>query len=217
MKTAVIFDLDGTLLNTLEDLLNATNYVLRELGYPPRTLEELRHFVGNGAENQIRKSMPEGCTDEQVREALDIYKPYYTEHCRVLTRPYDGVCQALAELRKERPLAIVSNKPDGAVKALCGELFPGIPAFGETPQCPRKPAPDMVFRGMEAIGAEKAIYVGDSEVDLATARNAKIPCLSVLWGFREKQELVEAGARHFCERPEELPRALEQLEGTYGK
>ena len=211
MKTGILFDLDGTLLNTLEDLLDATNFALARCGYPPRTLRELRRFVGNGAENQIRMSLPEGASPEEVQRVLKIYKPYYTEHCQVKTRPYDGILEALAVLKEKYPIAVVSNKPDAAVKALCAELFPGIFALGEAPDCPRKPAPDMVFKACRAIGADTCVYVGDSEVDVRTAKNAGVPCLSVLWGFRDREEIEAAGGEHFCEKPIDLIEKIEEI------
>lgn len=211
MKTGILFDLDGTLLNTLEDLLDATNYALEQCGYPKRTLAELRRFVGNGAENQIRMSLPEGCDAEEVQRVLGIYKPYYTTHCQVKTCPYDGIPQALEELKGKYPIAIVSNKPDGAVKELCAEMFPGIFALGETPDCPRKPAADMVWKACRAIGVDICVYVGDSEVDVLTAKNADALCVSVLWGFRDREEIEAAGGKHFCEVPAELPAIIEEL------
>lgn len=211
MKTGILFDLDGTLLNTLEDLLDATNYALAQCGYPLRTLPELRRFVGNGAENQIRMSLPEGASPEEVQRVLKIYKPYYTEHCQIKTRPYDGIMEALDALKDKYPIAVVSNKPDGAVKTLCAEVFPGFYALGETPGCPRKPAPDMVFKACRAIGADTCVYVGDSEVDVLTAKNAGVPCLSVLWGFRDRDEIEAAGGEHFCEDPRLLPRIIEEI------
>ena len=211
MKTGILFDLDGTLLNTLEDLLDATNYALAQCGYPKRTLPELRRFVGNGAENQIRMSLPAGASPEEVGRVLRIYKPYYTAHCQVKTRPYDGVLEALEVLKAKYPIAVVSNKPDGAVKALCAEMFPGIFALGETPDCPRKPAPDMVYKACQAIGADTCVYVGDSEVDVVTAKNAGVPCLSVLWGFRDKEEIKSAGGEYFCEDPALLTQKIEEI------
>lgn len=211
MKTGILFDLDGTLLNTLEDLLDATNYALEQCGYPPRTLPELRRFVGNGAENQIRMSLPEGSTPEEVQRVLGIYKPYYTAHCQIKTRPYAGILEALEKLKDKYPIAIVSNKPDSAVKALCAEVFPGIYALGEAPDCPRKPAPDMVQKACRAIGAERCVFVGDSEVDVFTANNAGVPCLSVLWGFRDREDITAAGGTHFCETTADLAEKVEEL------
>lgn len=211
MKTCIVFDLDGTLLNTLEDLLDATNYALRAYGYPERTLAELRRFVGNGAANQIRMSLPEGTPEETVQQVLSAYKPYYTAHCQVKTRPYEGIPEALAALSQKCSIAIVSNKPDAAVKALCAEYFPGVFALGEVPGCPRKPAPDMVFQALSATGAEKGIYVGDSEVDVVTARNAGMPCVSVLWGFRDRADMEAVGGSVYCEQPSDLPACIEGL------
>lgn len=215
--TGVIFDLDGTLLDTLEDLLDATNYALTTCGYPKRTLAQLRRFVGNGAYNQIRLSLPEGTAEEEIQRVLAVYKPYYTAHCQNKTRPYTGIPEALAQLGEKYPLAIVSNKPDTAVKPLCAQYFPGIYALGETVDCPRKPAPDMVYRAMEAIGADKCIYVGDSEVDILTAKNAGVPCLSVLWGFRDRCDLLDTGGENvcFCETTDRLPERIEEL--THGQ
>lgn len=211
MKTGILFDLDGTLLNTLEDLLDATNYALAQCGYPLRTLPELRRFVGNGAENQIRMSLPEGASPEEVQRVLKIYKPYYTEHCQVKTRPYDGIWESLAILKEKYPIAVVSNKPDAAVKALCGQMFPGIFALGEAPDCPRKPAPDMVHKACRAIGVDTCVYVGDSEVDVRTAKNAGVPCLSVLWGFRDREDIEAAGGQYFCESPAQLTEKIEEI------
>ena len=213
--TGILFDLDGTLLDTLDDLLDATNYALAHHGYPPRTKPELRRFVGNGAMNQIRLSLPEGCSPEEVQAVLDTYKPYYTAHCQNKTAPYPGIPEALAELKAKYPIAIVSNKPDAAVKALCADFFPGIYSLGETPDCPRKPAPDMVYKAMAAIGADRCIYVGDSEVDVITAGNAGVPCLSVLWGFRDKEDMEAVGAEHFCDDTSVLAEKIEEL--IYGQ
>lgn len=209
MKTGILFDLDGTLLDTLEDLLDATNYALAACGYPPRTLKELRRFVGNGAENQIRLALPED-QKEDLPRVLATYKPYYTDHCQIKTKPYDGVLPALEELGKKYPVAIVSNKPDAAVKSLCAEYFPGTYALGETADCPRKPAADMVFKAMAAIGVERCVYVGDSEVDVLTAKNSGMPCVGVLWGFRDREDLEAAGKCVFCENTEDLVRIIEE-------
>ncbi len=213
MKTGLLFDLDGTLLNTLEDLRDATNYALSVYGYPQRTLEEIRKVLGNGAANQIRKSLPEGTPEETVQKVLATYKAYYDAHCQIQTAPYKGIPEALAVLKKDYPIAIVSNKPDTAVKTLCAQYFGDIYALGESADCPRKPAPDMVRKGMEAIGVETCIYIGDSEVDILTAANAEVPCVSVLWGFRDREMLETSGGRYFCETPDDLPKVVAQAEG----
>ena len=209
--TAVLFDLDGTLLNTLDDLVDATNATLSHFGCPQRTWEEVRQFVGNGAERLIRLALPGKADDPDVYEVLSYYKDYYAAHSQIKTRPYAGILEALHAVRQEYPVAIVSNKPDNAVKILCAQYFGDTYALGESDICPRKPAPDMVHKALKAIGAETCIYVGDSEVDVLTARNAGMPCLSVLWGFRDKEILVDAGATHFCENPADLLSCLKEM------
>ena len=209
--TAILFDLDGTLLNTLDDLADAVNTALSHFGCPERTREEVRQFVGNGAERLIRLALPGNADDPAVSDVLAYFKDYYAAHAQVKTRPYDGVLEALTEVQREFPVAIVSNKPDGAVKLLCKQYFGEIYALGESSACPRKPAPDMVHKAMEAIGADHCIYVGDSEVDVLTAKHAGVPCLSVLWGFRDKEILLEAGADHFCQNPADLLKTLREM------
>lgn len=205
----VLFDLDGTLLDTLADLTGATNYALRSLGYPERTIAEVRSFVGNGAGRLMAKAVPEGADSAP---ALALFQAYYADHCQIKTGAYPGIMEALEKIRQKFPVAIVSNKPDGAVKILCQQYFPGIYAQGETADIPRKPAPNMVKAAMAAIGVNTCIYVGDSEVDVLTAKNAGVPCLSVLWGFRDKAEIIAAGGTHFCEKPEDLPRMLDDMQ-----
>ena len=208
MKIGILWDLDGTLLDTLEDLMDGVNYALQEFGLPPRTYEEIRQFVGNGAANLISRAV-EGRVDDKA--VLDTFKSYYNAHCQVKTKPYEGVLEALAQLGEKYPMAIVSNKPDSAVKPLCEQYFPGIYALGERAGCPRKPAADMVFAAMKDIGVETCLYVGDSEVDIATAKNAGVRCLSVLWGFRDKDVLIDAGGQYFCEDTAKLVRKIEDL------
>lgn len=212
MKLGILFDLDGTLLDTLEDLKDATNYALAQYGCPPRTLEQVRMAVGNGAERLIRLSMPGKPEDPAVADVLATYQKYYAAHSQIKTCPYPGILQALAELKKRYPIAIVSNKPDIAVKPLCRDYFGAdIFALGETADCPRKPAPDMVKKAMNAIGVDTCIYVGDSDVDVVTARNAGVPCLSVLWGFRDRSCMEQAGGKHFCTHPTLLVESLTAL------
>lgn len=211
MKIGVLFDMDGTVLDTIQDLTDSTNAALAHFGYPARTVREVRSYLGNGAWRLIRGAVPEDTTDAQVDTVLAYYQPYYKAHCQIKTKAYDGIPAALAELGKDYPLAIVSNKPDAAVKTLAAQYFPGLYAAGESSACPRKPAPDMLYQAMQALGVEKCIYVGDSEVDVRTAKNAGVPCLSVLWGFRNRQELTEAGAEVFCEHTEELIAKIEEI------
>lgn len=203
MKLGIVWDLDGTLLDTLEDLMDAVNYTMEQFGCPERSLEEIRSFVGTGARNLVLLSLPEE-KKELIDLALPVYQKYYNAHSQVKTRPYPGIPEALAEISRMYPVAIASNKPDSAVKPLCREYFGDFFALGETTDCPRKPAPDMVYKAMAAIGVETCIYVGDSEVDIATARNAGVPCLSVLWGFRDRNVLEAAGGKHFCGDPRQL-------------
>ena len=211
MKTGILFDLDGTLLNTLEDLTDAVNFTLSHYGCPQRSIDEVRAFVGTGAKNLIRKALPGRDTDPSVDEALAFYQQYYAAHSQVKTAPYGGILQAIGEISQKYPVAIVSNKPDGATKTLCAKYFPGVFARGESSDCRRKPAPDMIFQAMAEIGAERCIYVGDGETDVETAKNAGIPCLSVLWGFRDRECLQNAGATCFCEDPEDMLTKLEEI------
>ena len=211
MKTGILFDLDGTLLNTLEDLKDAVNYVLRKYGCPERTLEEVRTFVGTGAKNLIRKALPGKENDPPLEQVLADYQVYYNAHAQVKTCPYEGVLEALAALREKYPVAIVSNKPDVPVKALCRDYFGDVYALGEVEGTPRKPAPDMLYKAMADIGVQSCVYVGDSEVDVTTAGNAGVKCLSVTWGFRDEDCLRQAGGRYFCHDPKKLCDALEEL------
>lgn len=212
MEIAMIFDLDGTLLDTLQDLQDAVNYALTQFGYPERTLEEVRQFVGEGAGKLMERAVPKGADPEPV---LSCFRTYYAAHTQVKTRPYPGIPEALEALGKKYPLAVVSNKPDEAVKILGKAYFPGLYARGEAPDCPRKPNAAMVHKTMEALGVQGCIYIGDSQVDVETAKNAGVPCLSVTWGFRDLDCLRSAGATHFCHAPEDLPRMLETMKEEY--
>lgn len=209
MKIGLLWDLDGTLLDTLEDLTDSVNYALGEYSLPSRTLREVRAFVGNGAGNLIRQAV-DGRRDPEA--VLAVFQAHYRAHCQVKTRPYPGILPVLESLAPHYPMAVVSNKPDAAVKALAAQYFPGLYARGERAGCPRKPAPDMVLGAMDALGVDRCIYIGDSEVDIATANNAGVPCLSVLWGFRDRELLTQAGGRHFCATPEDLPDSIQKLE-----
>lgn len=205
----MIFDLDGTLLDTLADLHDGVNYALEQVGLPGRSMLEIRRFLGNGARNLITQAVA-GRAD--VDKVLAVFQEYYAAHCQEKTAPYLGIPQALERLR-DYPMAIVSNKPDAAVKRLCAEYFPGISAWGETLDCLRKPAPDMVFRAMKELGVRCGIYIGDSEVDVITAENAGVPCVSVLWGFRDRYEIEIQGGMYFCQDPEQLPEMIDRIAG----
>lgn len=212
MKVGILFDLDGTLLDTLEDLYNATNYILRQYGLPERSMEEVRRFLGNGARVLISSALPGRPDDPPLEDVLAAYQDYYNATCNNGTaKPYPGVLEALAAISKKYPVAVVSNKPDPAVRELCREYFGDVYARGVSDDCPRKPAPDMVNKAMEALGVDTCVYVGDSEVDVETARNAGVPCLTVLWGFRDEPMLKKAGAEHFCRKASQMLPMIEEL------
>lgn len=209
----VIFDLDGTLLNTLEDLSDAVNYALREMGMPERSLEEVRSFVGNGVRRLMELSVPEGFDNPAFEETFAKFREYYGVHCNDKTRAYDGVLELIRELKNEGyALAIVSNKLDLAVKELSEIYFEGIikVAIGEKEGVAKKPAPDTVYAALKELDmpAETAVYVGDSEVDVMTAKNSGLPCISVLWGFRDEAFLRENGATQFARTADEVKKYL---------
>ncbi len=211
MKTAVLFDLDGTLLDTLQDLTDATNYTLRHFGKPERTTAQMRYIIGSGAYFQLQAAMGEG-HGLDIEEVYSFYRAYYDVHATDKTAPYPGVCDGLKALAEKYPVGIVSNKPHAVVAALCERFFPGVYALGEQAQLrPRKPEPDMLRKAMADLGADSCVYVGDTQIDVETARNANIPCLCVLWGFRDRDQLEASGAEHFCESTAALPAAVEKL------
>ncbi len=209
--TTVIFDLDGTLLDTLDDIAGALNGTLRAFGYPERTREEVRGFVGNGARLLVRRAL--GGEPENFGEIFADYDARYTANPAVKTAPYPGVTDMLRALaRRDVKIAVVSNKQDRAVKALVRRFFGGFCscAVGEAENVRRKPEPDSVLAAMDELFSEKyeCVYVGDSEVDIETAKNAGIDCISVTWGFRSRGRLLECGAKTLCDTPEELLRCL---------
>lgn len=205
---AVIFDLDGTLLNTIEDLKNATNHALTAFGYPARTTEEMKHFAGRGVRYMVAQALPGGEDNPQFEDVFNCFRPYYEAHCMDLTAPYPGIGDLLARLRQAGcKTAVVTNKIQSAADELIHDLFPDIPlVVGDSPAVKRKPAPDGVWLALEKLGVDRAdaAYVGDSNIDYETAKNAALPCLSVLWGFRTREELVACGADTFFEAPEAL-------------
>ena len=204
----VLFDLDGTLLDTLDDLVDSVNYALALHGHPLRTKDEIRSFIGNGAAMLAKLSVPEGADYEPV---LRSFQAYYKTHSQIKTGPYAGILEALETIRGEYPVAVVSNKPDPAVRSLCKDYFGDILAMGEHEGCLRKPAPDMLYKAMAQLGVDKAVYIGDSEVDAVTAKNAGVPCISVLWGFRTEEEIREHGGSIFCNDPKQLPEIIRSL------
>ncbi|MDF2801654.1 MAG: family hydrolase [Anaerocolumna sp.] len=207
--TTLVFDLDGTLLNTLEDLTDSVNYALSTCGYPLRTLEEIKSFVGNGVEVLMSLAVPSGTSKEDCLECLEIYRGHYSLNLQNKTKPYDGILPMLHRLKEEGyRLAIVSNKYDTAVKALCEDYYSDYItiAIGESKGVNKKPAPDSVYRALELLSssAEESIYIGDSEVDVLTAHNSGLKCIGVTWGFRDRSVLESKGADYIIDRPEEL-------------
>ena len=211
MKKAVIFDLDGTLLNTLDDLADSTNYALSRFGYPTRTIEEVRQFVGNGVAKLIERAIPEGKNNPNFEKCLAIFKENYAQNMYNKTAPYNGIIEMLSNLKsKGIKIAVVSNKFDLAVKELCKKYFEGVIDFAagenEAQGIKKKPAPDTVISVLNEFNfaSEDAVYVGDSDVDIMTAKNSKMPCISVTWGFRDKKFLLENGATILINAPSEI-------------
>lgn len=205
----LIFDLDGTLLNTLLDLASSVNYAMRECGFCERTTDEVRRFIGNGVEVLIRRAVPEGTSEEEYKKALDVFKTHYKQNSRNKTAPYDGICDILKRLKADGyNLAIVSNKVDFAVKDLRDEFFNGLidVAIGDSDATRTKPEPDMVYKAIEELGAdiESCIYIGDTDVDIETAKNSGMDCISVSWGFRTRKELEEYGATMIADCAEDI-------------
>lgn len=215
----IFFDLDGTLLNTLEDLTDGINYALAQFGCPARSISHIRSAIGNGARNLVAMSLPGNGDDPDMEDIFPVYRNYYASHCRIKTGPYPGIPSALKKISEKYPVAIISNKPDSDVRTLCADFFPGIYALGEMEGCPKKPAPDMLRKAQQLLQVDSFVYVGDTEVDIYTAKNAGVPCLSVTWGFRDEDVLKEAGATHICRRTEDLPDWIRKIleEETYGK
>lgn len=218
MKTeisTILFDLDGTLLDTLADLQQAVNYALSCYGYPGKELEEVRWSVGNGVAKLIERVLPEGRENPCFEECLDRFREYYSIHMQDLTQPYPDILELLTELRDHGyRLGIVSNKFDTAVKELGRNYFGDIieVAIGESPEVRKKPAPDCVFEAIRILGSHKesVIYIGDSDVDVETAHNAGLLCIGVTWGFRNRNILKEAGADYIIDKPVELLTLLEE-------
>ena len=209
-----IFDLDGTLLDTLQDLANSVNYALRQYGLPEHSLDDVRRFVGNGVRLLMERAVPDGAQHPQVETVFATFRQHYMEHSLDTTRPYDGIVETIHELKMRGcRLAVVSNKMMAATQELVAHFFPEIEvAIGEHEAAGirKKPAPDTVYEALRQLGLvvggfpADTVYVGDSDVDIATARNSGLPCISVLWGFRDKPFLLEHGATTFVSTPQEL-------------
>lgn len=210
---AAIFDMDGTILDTLDDLTASINAALAREGFPARTRDEVRSFIGNGAAKLVERAVPPGTDPETIRRVLDYYRPYYEAHAQDLTRPYPGVEEALASLRAAGVrLAVVSNKPDGATQKLAARFFPGVfdAVSGVGDGCAVKPAPDLLLEAMRSLGVSprETVYVGDSDVDIETAKNAGTACVSVAWGFRPEAFLRGRGASAVAHDAGEMLRLL---------
>ena len=211
MYDTYIFDLDGTLLDTLGDLATSVNYALRTHGMPEHSIDDVRRFVGNGVRRLMERAVPDGANNPHFAAAFATFREYYMHHSLDTTRPYEGIPETLATLRERGcRLAVVSNKMRKATEELCRHFFPDTieVAIGEDEATGirKKPAPDTVFAALNSLHLtkESAVYVGDSDVDIETARNAGIPCISVLWGFRDKDFLLQHGAKTFISAPQDL-------------
>lgn len=211
MFKVYIFDLDGTLLDTLGDLAASTNYALRTHGMPEHSIDDVRRFVGNGVRKLMERAIPGGAANPDFEATFATFRQYYMEHSLDTTKPYEGIPETLAELKRRGcRLAVVSNKMMAATQELCRYFFPDTieVAIGENESqgIRKKPAPDTVFAALRKLGVGngEAVYVGDSDVDIQTAANAGLPCISVLWGFRDRDFLIQHGAKTFISAPSEL-------------
>lgn len=216
MIKALIFDLDGTLLNTLEDLKDSTNYALRYFGYPERSLEEVRCFVGNGVAKLIERAISDGVENPDFQDCLKLFRENYSQNMYNHTAPYQGVMELLANLReKGYKIAVVSNKFDAAVKELCDKYFTNLidVAIGQMDDVPKKPAPNGVYKAIQELGVDRknCVYIGDSEVDVKTAYNASLPCIGVLWGFRDETVLKNEGCEMIVNSTDAIIKLVEEL------
>jgi len=213
---AVVFDMDGTILNTIDDITGAVNYILTKYNYPKHSVEEVKFFVGNGLRRTLELSVPADAPTGFVDEVFDEFVGFYKLHSNICTKPYDGIVEAIGIL-KERGyrLAVVSNKREEAVIDLCHLYYEGLfeQIVGDKDGIKRKPAPDMVYKALEGMGIkpEDAVYVGDSDVDIKTAANSGLKGVFVSWGFRDTQFLKSAGAECIVDTPEELVNTIIQM------
>ena len=217
-KKIIIFDLDGTLLNTLDDLTDSTNAMLEKFNYPKRTKEEVKNFVGNGVDKLIERAIPDGRNNPDFENCIKTFKKIYSENMYNKTEPYDGIIDMLEILRKNNyKTAVVSNKFDTAVKELCEKYFPNLIDFSagenEISGIRKKPAPDTIFKVLEYFNlkSENAVYIGDSEVDIQTAKNSDMQCISVCWGFKDRNFLISNGAEKIINNPSEIIEILKNL------
>ncbi|MCI5911639.1 MAG: HAD family hydrolase [Oscillospiraceae bacterium] len=223
MYKLAVFDLDGTILNTLDDLAGSVNYCMKKFNMPERTIDEVRRFVGNGIRKLIERAVPSGTPESLIKEVHEVFNQHYKLHCKDKTKPYDGIEELITSLNsKGIKSAVVSNKADFAVKILCEDFFSGlfIDAVGEKESegVRKKPAPDSVNKVIEnfkknfnsEITKKDIVYIGDSDVDIQTAKNAEVDCISVDWGFRDDDFLIKNGASKIVSTPKELEKAILQ-------
>ena len=212
---SVVFDLDGTLLDTLGDLRDSVNFALEKNNLPKRTTEEIRSFVGNGIRLLIERAVPENTSIEITDKCFSDFKEYYKDHSAILTKAYDGIIDLMKELKsKGIKIAVVSNKADFAVKTLMEDYFAGLYdcAYGERAGIERKPAPDGVFSAIYEMGGEleNTVYIGDSEVDIETSKKASLPCIAVTWGFRDKEVLESLNPEYIVDSPSDILNIIER-------
>lgn len=212
MVEAVIFDMDGTLLNTLEDLYISVNFVMQMFNFPLRTPDEVRNFVGNGVNLLFERAVPEGTDSQTIKECVKVFKKKYSENMYNHTAPYDGILEVLKILKSSGvKIGIVSNKFDAAVKEMSKKYFGNLVdiAVGQADDVPQKPSPDGVLKVMRNLGVTSAVYVGDSDVDIMTAKNSNLPSIGVCWGFRDVSFLK--GADFIVDKPIELVKVIRSL------
>lgn len=216
MINNVVFDMDGTILNTIDDIANSVNFALSKCGYPLRSMQEVLSFVGNGVKVLMQKAMPQGYTQKQFDECFAIFMEHYNEHKNDNTAPYDGILQLMEELQKSGvKMSVVSNKFDAGVKELANNLFKGyLPvAIGESEKVLPKPNPSGVWLAMQLMGASKedTVYIGDSEVDFQTAKNSGLTFIAVTWGFRPKSLHIDLGVKYIAEKPMDIVEILKEI------
>lgn len=215
MYKAVILDLDGTLLDTLKDLAGSVNFALNEMGYPLRTNEEIRRFIGNGVVKLVSRAVPQNTNEQDTENCLNIFRAHYLKNMRNTTKPYDGISQMLLNLKQSGiKTAVVSNKLHEAVVQLCDDFFENQidVALGVSNENERKPKPTNVFKAMQNLGVSEseAVYIGDSEVDVQTAHNANLDCIGVTWGFRDEAELIASGAKFIVDSPAQILQIIQK-------
>lgn len=209
MTNILIFDLDGTLLYTLEDLKDSVNFALKKYNYPPISLEQTKKFVGNGVKKLVERAIPDGGNNINFEACLNTFKTNYSQNMFNKTQPYEGVTGMLTQLKQKGiKIAVVSNKFDSAAKGLCKKYFGNLIdiVVGQSESIPQKPSPESIFKVIKYFDGniKNCIYIGDSEVDIQTAKNAGIPCISVSWGYRNRKILEKAGAKIIIDKPSEI-------------